>query len=479
LTQIPGISGFAGYFPAPSVDLSDWAQWTGNNVEKLHAVVGRSFRMCPSDENVYTMAAEAVLALIESYDVDTSRVGFLGLGTESSTDNSAGAIIVKGLLDDALRQRGQPPISRRCEVPEFKHACLGGIYALKSAIRFLQTDGANDVAIVVAADIAVYEPGSSGEQTQGAGAIAMLVESAPKLLEIDLLSSSRASSFRHADFRKPLNQDRPASDFHYPVFNGKFSTMCYIESVTAAAADFFDRSELSPVDTLEQFQAIFLHRPYQRMADTGKAFLTLAALSKQDDDRFLQLAGEAGVDADKAKAELKGSLDLTALLLAGESIDDVFVNCQKLVRALRGNNTYRHLIENPGGDVMQSLGNLYTASLPAWLAAGVQEMAESSSTLVSNDVLAVGYGSGDATEMLPMRLVQEWEVAASRINLAQAMGDPHRLSQDEYQALQKDDYARESHRSGGFRLEASGRPGRFGVEDYSFTERLTDQAKRV
>lgn len=430
--------------------------------------------MCPPDENVYTMAAEAVLALIENYDVDTSRVGFLGLGTESSTDNSAGAIIVKGLVDDALRQRGRPLISRRCEVPEVKHACLGGIYAMKSAIRFLQTDGANDVAIVVAADIAVYEPGSSGEQTQGAGAIAMLVEAKPKMLEVDLSASSRASSFRHADFRKPLNQDRPAANFHYPVFNGKFSTTCYIESVTAAAADFFDRSELSPMDALEQFQAIFLHRPYQRMADTGKAFLTLAALSKQDDDRFLQLAGKADVDADKAKAELEVSFDLRALLLAAESVDDVFVNCQKMVRALRADNAYRHLIENPGGDVMQALGNLYTASLPAWLAAGLHEMAESSSSLVSNELLAVGYGSGDATEILPMTLVPGWELAASRINLKQAMNDPHRLSQDEYQALQKDDYARASHRSAGFRLEASGRPGRFGVEEYRFTELLKD-----
>ena len=471
MTQNPGISGFAGYFPAPSVELSDWALWTGNNAEKLHAVVGRSFRMCPPDENVYTMAAEAVLALIENYDVDTSRIGFLGLGTESSTDNSAGAIIVKGLVDDALRHRGRPLISRRCEVPEVKHACLGGIYALKSAIRFLQTDGANDVAIVVAADIAVYEPGSSGEQTQGAGAIAMLVEAVPKMIEVDLSASSRASSFRHADFRKPLNQDRPASDFHYPVFNGKFSTTCYIESVTAAAADFFDRCEIPPLDAIEQFQAIFLHRPYQRMADTGKAFITLAALVKQDDDRFLLLAGQAGVDADKARAELEGSLDLTALLLADESVDDVFVNCQKMVRVLRGDDAYRHLIENPGGDVMQALGNLYTASLPAWLAAGLYEMAESSSALISHELLAVGYGSGDATEMLPMTLVPEWKLAASRINLVQAMSDPHRLSQDEYQGLQSDDYVRAINRSAGFRLLASGRPGRFGVEDYSFTER--------
>ena len=40
------------------------------------------------------LAATAVLRLIRQYDVDPGRVKFLGLGTESSTDNSAGAIIV-------------------------------------------------------------------------------------------------------------------------------------------------------------------------------------------------------------------------------------------------------------------------------------------------------------------------------------------------------------------------------------------------
>ena len=40
------------------------------------------------------MAATAVMRLIDQYDIDPARVKFLGLGTESSTDNSAGAIIV-------------------------------------------------------------------------------------------------------------------------------------------------------------------------------------------------------------------------------------------------------------------------------------------------------------------------------------------------------------------------------------------------
>ena len=174
----PGLSGMALYLPAYRVDLQQWCEWTGGDWQKIRQVVGSGFRLLGPRQSVYTMAANALLRLIRNYDVDPTRIRYLALGTESSTDNSAGAIIVKGMVDDALRALGPAPIARNCEVPEFKHACLGGIYALKSAVRFLSTDGDDSLAVVVCADKALYERGSSGEPTQGAGAVAMLLESA-------------------------------------------------------------------------------------------------------------------------------------------------------------------------------------------------------------------------------------------------------------------------------------------------------------
>ena len=149
-----GLSGLAAYVPPYRVWLKDWCDWTGNHWPKVREVVGRSFRVRGPQHSVYTMAATAVMRLIDQYDVDPTRVSFLGLGTESSTDNSAGAIIVKGMIDRALEARGKPALSRSCEVPEFKHACLGGVYGMKGAIRQLAFDGAGSQAIVVCADIA-------------------------------------------------------------------------------------------------------------------------------------------------------------------------------------------------------------------------------------------------------------------------------------------------------------------------------------
>ncbi|HEX9852555.1 MAG TPA: hypothetical protein VGA68_06050, partial [Woeseiaceae bacterium] len=199
-----GISGLSVYVPPFRVWLEDWCNWTGNQWPRVREVVGRSFRVRGPQQSVYTMAATAVMRLIRQYDIDPTRVKFLGLGTESSTDNSAGAIIVKGMVDRALVTQGKPPIARSCEVPEFKHACLGGVYGMKGALRHLALDGAGGQAIVVCADIAEYARGSSGEPTQGAGAIAMLLEENPALAEVDLIHSGSASDYRIIDFRKPM-----------------------------------------------------------------------------------------------------------------------------------------------------------------------------------------------------------------------------------------------------------------------------------
>ena len=123
--KIPGLSGAAIYLPRFRVSLQDWCEWTGNPWPKVEAVVGHSFRVCGRHENAYTMAANAVLRLIVTHEVDPAEIGFLGLGTESSTDNAAGAVIVKGMVDEALRNMGKAPIARDCEVPGVQ-ACLSG-----------------------------------------------------------------------------------------------------------------------------------------------------------------------------------------------------------------------------------------------------------------------------------------------------------------------------------------------------------------
>ena len=110
-TRPIGISGLAAYIPPYRVWLEDWCDWTDNQWPKIREVVGRSFRVRGPQQSVYTMAANAVLRLIDQYDVDPTRVKFLGLGTEARMNTPGRAAgnwtwrVAPGALDDALAER--------------------------------------------------------------------------------------------------------------------------------------------------------------------------------------------------------------------------------------------------------------------------------------------------------------------------------------------------------------------------------------
>lgn len=439
-----GISGFASYLPPHRVQLADWCRWTGDQFDKIRSVVGHSFRMRGANENTYTMAATAVLRLITQYNIDASRIGFLGLGTESSTDNSAGAVIVKGMVNKALQAQGQAPINRACEVPEFKHACLGGVYALKAATRYLAVDGQDQLAIVVCSDIAEYQRASSGEPTQGAGAVAMLVEADPKLLTVELQTSGSSSSYRGPDFRKPFVRFMGQSEGpfmqprDFPVFNGKYSTTCYIDEVLAAARDLFSRVSTKPSEFMRSMTASFLHRPYQRMAETGLAFTFLLALALGDADDQQELASyanDADVDPDALVTELVSEPDVYQLVEDGSIADELYPLSSRAVKHFRSTAQFGALMTDLGNEQMKEVGNLYTASLPAWMAAGIEQAVAQNSDLTDASILTIGYGSGDAAEIIPMRFVEGWQEAASKIQFSETMDGAHDIAETEYAAL--------------------------------------------
>lgn len=442
-TATVGISGFAVYLPPYRVDLRQWCEWTGTPWDKIGSVVGTGFRMPGPDQSIYTMAATAVLRLIRQYDVDPARVRFLGLGTESSKDNSAGAVIVRGMLDEALSGQGMAPLSRHCEVPEFKHACLGGMYAVKNALRFLATEPGDPLAIVVSADIAKYALGSSGEPTQGAGAVAMLLEKRPALLEVDLAACGSASAYRAIDFRKPMVHV-PGSGVclrETPVFNGKYSTICYLDQALHAMRSMFQRLGRSSRDYLRGVKAVFMHRPYERMPLNALGFSYLAGLAGETGAGQAELAAycaAAGLDPGQVLAEMQAEPGMLALVHKGMPGHEPWPLGMRLLREFRKQAAYQELVAAKlrlGAGRMRELGNLYSASLPAWMAAGLEEALAEGSELAGCDVLALGYGSGDAAEAMPMRIVPGWDAAAERIRFAAALAPVRDLDREDYTAL--------------------------------------------
>ncbi len=446
-TRKIGISGLAAYVPPYRVMLEEWCEWTNSHWPKIREVVGRSFRVRGPDHSVYTMAATAVLRLVEQYDIDPQDVGFLGLGTESSSDNSAGAVIIKGMVDNALRQRGKAPLSRSCEVPEYKHACLGGVYAMKGALRYLATDGVGRRAIVVCADIAEYARGSSGEPTQGAGAVAMLIEENPKIASVDLANSGSASDYRVMDFRKPMlrfcGQDR--SETHqiqdFPVFNGKYSTTCYIDETLHALRDMYRKRSVDAIDHMRSLKTIFMHRPYRRMPETGWAVAYLFALANGATGDLTELSGyceTAGVELDALVDEMNGAPDVASFACESALNDDAYPLTMATMQAFRKSPVYQCEVIDKlslGAETIRDLGNLYTAAMPAWLAAGLETALEDDLDLDGQELLTLGYGSGDAAEVIPFYVEDGWREASARIHFKKALATTVDLSHEQYCAM--------------------------------------------
>jgi len=441
-----GISGLSAYVPPYRVNLEAWCQWTGNNWDKTRAVVGHSFRIRGPEHSVYTMAANAVLRLIQRYAIDPRKIGYLALGTESSIDNAAGAVIVRGLVDQALQAEGRPRLSRDCEVPELKHACLGGIYAMKGALRYLAYDGRGRQAIVISADIAEYARGSSGEPTQGAGAVAMLLEADPRLMTMDLHGAGSASDYRGLDFRKPFLRFSGQSPGHngrlqdLPIFNGKYSTTCYVDETLHALDSMFAKRQGSRSAYFRDLAAVFMHRPYHRMPHSAWALGYLFALGQDGGDAHQELQSyctPAKVDLAELVTEMNHHPDV-ARLDGGDLSFEAYPLSMLALKAFRETRRYKEVVDDKmlmGADTMMDLGNLYTAAMPAWLAAGLEQAEQQALSLQDHDILLMGYGSGDAAEAIPARVVAGWQSAAREIRFNEALAGAVDLNRQQYEAL--------------------------------------------
>jgi hydroxymethylglutaryl-CoA synthase len=109
-----------------------------------------------------------------------------------------------------------------------------------------------------------------------------------------------------------------------------------------------------------------------------------------------------------------------------------------VLRSFRVSRQYRREVLDKmalGSDTMLDLGNLYTAALPAWLAAGFEQALDEGSLQEGEEVLTLGYGSGDAAEVIPFFMAEGWREAAAKIDFAAAMRLSVDLDMDQYHAL--------------------------------------------
>lgn len=276
-----------GFYTTPLyLDLTELAQARGVDPNKYLIGIGQEKQaVIPPTQDIVTMGANAADRILT--DEDRKQISTIIVATESGIDNSkAAAIYVKELL-----QLG--PFVRAVEV---KEACYSGTAALQFA-RGLISLNPDEKVLIIAADIARYGLETSGEVTQGGGAIAMMISAEPRVLAID--GPSVPYSEDVMDFWRPLYASEALVD-------GKYSTSVYI--------DFFqktwERYQTLTDQTLSDMAAMIFHLPFTKM---GKKALD-AILGDQNDPHSVLMRTQLA--ASQALSRQVGNLYTGSLYLA-------------------------------------------------------------------------------------------------------------------------------------------------------------------
>ena len=223
------------------LDMRDLAQRRGVDPEKFTIGIGQSEQsVAPSSQDAVTLAAAAAKDALEGEEL--GEIDMVLMGTESGVDASrARAVYVKELL-------GLPDRVRCVEV---KQACYAATAALSWALDYSSRRKGRKV-LVIGSDVARYGLNTPGEATQGAGAVAMLVSSDPKILQIE--DDGVFLTVEAADFWRPLYSN-------CALVNGKYSTEIYLEFFSRL----WERYRQETGKSAKDFEAFLFHLPFAKM----------------------------------------------------------------------------------------------------------------------------------------------------------------------------------------------------------------------
>ena len=266
-----GIGDIAVHIPRPLIPLEtiiaryrrsdpQWARALERSSERTGQV---SLRFPQPWEDAATMAAQAALQVVARLSPSAiASLRYLVVGTETGVDQSKPiAAYVQGML-----QRAGYAIPQTVSTFDIQHACAGGAIGLVSVGAMLGASrGGAERGLVICTDEARYPPGSSAEITQGAAAVALLVERAPRLLELDLGGPGH-SSHDVDDFFRPLGSLTAR-------VKGRYSIDCYRSTVEEALLDLCARRGCTMAALLEETELFALHVPFRSLPEETLARL--------------------------------------------------------------------------------------------------------------------------------------------------------------------------------------------------------------
>ena len=422
-----GIDDISIYIPRLYLDAGDFAKARGLDPVKLERGLGiGKMAIVDTNQDPACLAANACLKVMQKNKLTPDKIGRLYVATESSFDESkAMNSYVIGMLEQVY---GKETFGH-CGGIECKFACVSGSYALYDNTNWIRAGEAEDkYALVVVSDIAKYDLGSSGEVTQGAGAVAMLLNDSPRLLAFDPKVTSTSIKNEY-DFYRPFGKETP-------IVHGQYSNLLYLIQVKNALIDYKKKVKDTGLIKLKEGETILdhvdylnMHLPYSNMGKKALAYLVRHEWRTLP--RWKEIIDEIGMEEPIPKdprGTIESVLEDADFMTRDHQFTKLFTNTEKYVE-LYESKLASSLIAS------KMIGNLYTASLYLGFRSSLEFEYQKGVDLNGKRVGFCSYGSGASAMIFSGVIQPEYAQIVKDMNLEEELGPRTKLSLDEYEEL--------------------------------------------
>lgn len=429
------------YLPIPELAVK-------RNIEPAKLVKGLGLiemAVCDHNQDATTLAADAAWKVIEENQIHPSEIGRLYLGTESAVDAAKPtATYVLGVLEARFEEKYGKRSMMHCDTVDMTFACVGGVDAFQNALDWIRL-GDGRKALVIAADVAKYDPESAGEYTQGAGAVALWLTENPRVAEVNTNWGVAVESV--SDFFKPrrsylkadllkeaallLGKDISQTDAEHlvasatddfwgtpeayidqfreaPVFDGPYSNSCYQSRVREALGMYMNETGEHPT---KDWDALIFHLPY---AFQGRRMWP---------DIAFDLWRNRGAISEIEEA-------------VGEQFQEE--SRAEFVRAWSKSDHYKtYVAENiaDGEYASGRIGNMYTASIFMALISTLDRALQKGEEMTGSKIGALSYGSGSKSKVFHLTVNEGWKDAANKFQLDAVLNNRTSIDFSTYEKL--------------------------------------------
>jgi len=465
-----GIDDMALYVPSLYLPIRTIAAERGIPYEKLNRGLGLEHLAIPDvHEDAATMAANAVVEIIEKNNLDPNTIGRIYMGTESALDGSKPtATYVLEMLRRKYRGQYGKQCLLNCDVVDLTFACIGGVDALQNTLDWVKGDTSR-IGIVVCSDFAKYELDSTGEYTQGAGAIAMLVKHNPRLIAFG--DTFGIATMGVHDFFKPKraieklqiiqevldlagvtnitaeaalanlsdslavkgilddNDTKLSMRKDTPIFDGQYSNFTYQNRIREAFYNFKNKKIAAGLmdkdyPVLGNWERLIFHLPY---AAHGRRIASeLFMIELQSIGKWKAFSKENELVAPQ-KTEFQ---------------DDATFNKAygQFLRGITKTKGYKEftLHKLAKAEVASGLvGNMYACSIFLALMSTLDEDLKEGENIEGKDFGFVGYGSGSKSKVFEARIQAQWKEVVQTFETKKRLMERTEIDYPTYEALHR------------------------------------------